>query len=218
MAAKKKAAVADSEEPSKKAKSTKKTPQYISMTTEALQSAALAIQDSLRELVASHKKTPLTFATLADIKSSYVPLHNIYLEHLWGTRGLPEHTLGEIIGPEGIGKTTLAFYLIGKALRNGCPALYLATEGKPMLPERVKRNFSFIRKEADQMLKSVTAAEVFTLASMAEHIEAWADHVRNTVKLPRNVPGIIVVDTWSKLMSDAEAMGYYEDDPEYMDA
>lgn len=215
MAAKKKAT--DSTEKPVKVPKKKAEQLCIELTPEALQDAALAIQSSLNELELSHKKSPLNFATLDDIKASYIPFNNIYLEYLWGTRGLPEHTLGEIIGPEGIGKTTLAFYLIGRALRSGCPALYLGTEGKPMLKDRVKRNFSFIRADADRMLKSVTSAEVYTLPDMYAHIEAWAHHVRDVVKLPKNIPGIIVVDTWSKLMSEAEASGYYLENPTFMD-
>lgn len=206
--------------PAKKAAGRKKkSVEHIAMTPESLKSAALAIQDSLKDLVENHKKSPLTFATLDDIKASYIPFNNIYLEYLWGTRGLVEHTLGEIIGPEGSGKTTFSFYLIGRALNAGSPAaLYLETEEKPMDKDRIKRNFSFVKADANRMLKSVSYAQVHTLAEMCTHVEAWAKHVREVVKLPINIPGIIVVDTWSKLMNEAEAMGYYEEDPDMMDA
>lgn len=179
-----------------------------------LEHALQGLRTSLSEMDARKRKTPVKFCTYAEVRTKFAAFDHLYLEYLWGSRGLPEHTLGEIIGPEGIGKTTLAFWIAGRCIRQGMPVLYLETEGKPMLPERVMRNFSTDRAEARRMLNMVTYAEVHELKTSAKVIEEWAVGLRNTARYPHNIPALVIVDTWCKMMSPAEAEGRLGDGDE----
>jgi len=182
---------------------------------DALEGALASFQATLAELVMTKSKTPLMFKTLDQVRTKFLDIDNLYMENLWGCRGLPEHTIGEIIGTEGTGKTTLAFWLAGRGLRNGMPVLYIETEGKPMLVERAMRNFSSDLATATRLSKLVTYFECCELKQSVEVIEEWARVLREVAQYPRNLPAMVIIDTWGKMMSTAEAAGYFTEIPEY---
>ncbi len=181
----------------------------------ALHAALLSLQEALAANTLAKNKTPLHFQTLADVRSKFIPFDNLMLEYLWGCRGLPQHTIGEIIGPEGIGKTTLALWLAGRGNRGGMPVFYIETEGKPMLLERMIRNFSSNREEANKMARQVTYCECRELKQSVTYIEEWAKVLREDIRYPINLPAMVIIDTWGKMMSAAEAAGYFLSVPEH---
>lgn len=168
-------------------------------------------QTSLQERLVSRHKTPLAFKRMSEVQKHYLFFHNIVLEHLFANRGLVHQTMGEIIGPEGIGKTTLALHLLGTAARALCPCYYISTEQKPQDKLRAMRSISSDRAKAEELTKKVvTFSELHQITEVLDHIEDWAEHLRRDVRYPLHIPLVVVIDTWSKLLSDAEAVGWYE--------
>lgn len=167
-------------------------------------------QSTLAEKLVSRHKTPLAFKRMSEVRKNYLDFHNIVLEELFANRGLVHQTMGEIIGPEGIGKTTLALYLIGIAARALCPCYYISTEQKPQDNLRALRSISSDRQRAEQLSRLITFSELHQITETLDHIEVWADTMRREMRYPMDIPLVVVIDTWSKLLSDAEAAGWYE--------
>lgn len=197
----------------------KKIAQRVANDPSELGDALDAMQVGLSGLVVSRNKTPLSFKRMSDVRREFMRFNNLSLERLFGMCGIPHGTLGEIIGPESSGKTTLCFTLMGLALKYYCPCLYISTENKPPGTERAMRMLSTDPVEAATMLRRITMHETHTLKESVDTMDVWIDYVRNKapIVIPITTPIVVVIDTWSKLMNDAEANGFVEH-PDFMEA
>lgn len=160
----------------------------------------------------ARKKIPTTLMSMSDIRRSFVPIPNFYVQGTFNTYGLQPGTVFEIIGPEGIGKTTLAFTIGGWAMSSGYPFYYLHTEGKLMDANRISRCLHTDKATAQRMLNVMSIDEAYEIRHAVTNIEQWVDAVRNVndITVPMDIPLVVVIDTWSKLMSPGEAMGVYD--------
>jgi len=204
-----------SKTPTKKRKATKPAPSSV-FDLLGGDNVIQASAESLHALRARRKNDPTNFRTLGEIKRNGIPIEHFYLQYFLGLSYLPSRCAIEIIGAEGIGKTTLVNYIIGMAARANVPSHYEETEGKPMMEEQVKRCLSTNREQAERIFARVGFSDVREIRQATKLIDEWVFDMRGRslnnkeCRVPHENPLLVAVDTWSKLMSPGQAAGYFE--------
>jgi hypothetical protein len=143
---------------------------------------------------------------------------------LWNSRGFQSGTIIDIMGGDHLGKTSLKYTIMGWFMRHNCPALDIETENKPMLPDRIRQCLHTDKRMAALMFDNgLTQWQAFDIETMVEQVATYLKLVRTskdiTTRVPKNIPVVIGLDTWSKLLTPAEAealaiYGLGEPDPE----
>jgi RecA/RadA recombinase len=174
-----------------------------------------SIEKVLTSVIGRRKNQTVGFSSLADVREDMLPLNNFYLQWALGMYGIPTGSMVDIIGAEGIGKTTLAFQIMGWAMDAGCPAFYIECENKQLPARRILRALHTDKVRADKMLKRLRRSQVNSLEHLEQEITDYVNAARGNTTLkdakhiPLRVPIVIVVDPWSKLLSADEAVGFY---------
>lgn len=174
-----------------------------------------SIEKVLTSVIGRRKNQTVGFSSLSDVREDMLPLNNFYLQWALGLYGIPTGSLVDIIGAEGIGKTTLAFQIMGWAMDAGCPAFYIECENKQLPARRILRALHTNKARADKMLKRLRRSQVNSLEHLEQEITDYVNAARGNTTLkdakhiPLRVPIVIVVDPWSKLLSADEAVGFY---------
>lgn len=138
-----------------------------------------------------------------------VPIPSLCFQYFIGSRYLPRGRVIEIIGGDGVGKTTLVHTILGWAMLSNYPGCHMETENKPMDEERIKRCYSTDRVVADAMFNAVSRFQEFEITEVARTMLDWAKLIRDTdggAYVPMEYTGIMVLDTFSKLMTPVEAL------------
>lgn len=175
-----------------------------------------SIEQVLTSFTARRKNQTVDFSSIADIRETMLPVGNFYLQWALGFYGIPEGCLIDIIGAEGIGKTTLTFQLLGWAMSAGCPAHYIECEGKQLPTRRVLRALHPDKATAKKMAKRMRKSRVNSLEHLEQEIYDYVNAARGNITLkdaktiPLRVPLVVAVDPWSKLMNPDEAAGFYD--------
>ena len=175
-------------------------------------------KEILHTIGARRKNKNMDFKTMDEIRLQSIPLLNLYVQAHLDTYGIPQHSLIQIIGEEGLGKTSLSLQIAGWAMSVGCPALYIDCESKQMPPHRILRCLSSEPIQAYKMLKALDITRANSLAELEEKLEEWAKVQRGETKgnknkavnVPMDTPILAIIDPWGKLMSNDESVGYAE--------
>lgn len=172
-----------------------------------------SVATKIREASMRRKNRPINLIPLSEVRKSCLPLRHFALQWLTDSFGLRHGTLVEILGSDGIGKSTLANYFLGCGILSGAPALSIECEGKPILPERVQRAMHTNPELAALMVRRISFAQAHSLDQMTDVLDNWVDQWRGGkggVQLPISQPLIALVDPWSKLLSKDEALGFHD--------
>lgn len=164
--------------------------------------------------IASKRKGHTNIDSYENVRKNHLEfVDNIYIQHTLGMKGLPYGTLIEIIGQDGIGKTSLIWTIAGYAMQQNAPFLLVESEGKSMDRERVKRCLSNNPEIAEIMVKKAMRVTAMSILRASEQLEDWVKVQREVVRVPKDIPLVCAVDSFSKLMAPKEASGreYYED-------
>jgi RecA/RadA recombinase len=169
------------------------------------------------ENVASRKKgQSISFKSMAEVQEGFAfPLKHFLLQQAVGQYGIPPQKIIDIIGAEGIGKTTLVMQMLGWAMDVGCPSLYIECESKQIPPARVMRALHPNVMRAYKMLQRLRVEPVNSLDHMWQVMKDFVYVARgtrgdkDTPRIPMHVPIVIAVDPWSKLLNPEEAAGFY---------
>jgi len=164
--------------------------------------------------LASKKKRYSGVTDYASVSKNHLELiDNIYFQHTIGMRGLPNGTLIEIIGQDGIGKTSLVWTLAGFAMSQNSPFFLVESEAKPMDKKRVQRCLSSDIELSQKMIDRVLVSCCTNLLDAVSEIEDWVNTQRKDIGVPMEVPLVCAIDTFSKMMAPKEAEGrsYYQD-------
>jgi RecA/RadA recombinase len=156
--------------------------------------------------MAAKRKTASNVVCLDEVARDFIKFDSILLQSTIGMCGIPNGTLLEIIGQDGVGKSSLLFTIAGQAMAQGSPFFYVETENKLMDEARVKRCLNTDPTVAEKMYSLITSQQCDDIPSMVTAIEDFADSCRNN-GVPMNVPIVCAVDSFSKLMSPTESVG-----------
>lgn len=161
------------------------------------------------------KNRTTSFKSMADVRKNMVHMPDLALQYLFGNYGVPEKALIEVIGGEGVGKSSLCHYIEGWFLKQGCPVYHQECEAKPISASRIQR---IVSEDPVMGRKIVKAIHFDTARSVKESFEKMVDWIKvmrgktpgAKVAIPMHVPLLIVIDPWGKLMSKNEAAGFYD--------
>lgn len=161
------------------------------------------------------KNRTTSFRSMSDVRKNMIHIPDLPIQYALGNYGLPEKALIEVIGGEGVGKSSLCHYIEGRFLVQGCPVYHQECEGKPLDPKRIQRLVSENKATAR---KIVSAIHFDTARSVKESFEKMVDWIKvmrgktagGKVCIPMHVPLLVVIDPWGKLMSKNEAAGFYD--------
>ena len=181
---------------------------------------AKAVQAQMLAIAARRTTNPrpVSFKTADTMRRRMLPLPHFVLQYGLDAWGLPQSGVVELIGWPSCGKTSLTFTLGAHImLTRNAPFLYLSCEGedKQMAPERILRCMSAKPQIAAELLQRIHTERCVTLAQLQPKMHNWAKAQREgfgtkedrVEGLPMDIPLIIAVDPFSRLMSEAEAQG-----------
>lgn len=163
--------------------------------------------------LASKKKRISGVDLYSNASKEHVELtNNILFQEAIGMKGLPHGTLIELIGQDGIGKTSLVWTIAGYAMLQNSPFFLVESEAKPMDKNRVMRCLSDSRSTAKKMLDRVLISKCVSILDAVHEIENWVEVQREVQGVPMDIPLFCAIDTFSKLMAPKEAEGrnFYE--------
>ncbi len=174
----------------------------------------MAVRQALAESASRLKSTPgIMYGALASNTKLIIPILDFCLAWCLNTKGFLSGRSMGIIGADGIGKTSLVYTFFGWAIPYNCPCAIVETEGKPMDADRIRRCLHTNREIAGQMFHTISYMQSFEIVDAVNQIEAWLRLIRNKdypdSYVPDSIPAVIALDTFSKLMAQAEAVGYH---------
>ena len=170
------------------------------------------VQETMLTLASKNKKFS-GVELYEDASKSYLELtDNILFQQAVGMKGIPHGTLVELIGQDGIGKTSLVWTIAGHAMLQNSPFFLVESEAKPMDKTRAMRCLSSSRSLAKRMLDRVLISKCISILDAVDEIENWVKVQREEIGVPKETPLFCAIDTFSKLMAPKEAEGrsFYE--------
>ena len=179
------------------------------------------VQKAQEALISLHsrKKEPRA-VTLGGVdtlpKSGGLAIDPINLQWALGFKEFAPGTILEILGGEAVGKTTFVFTLMGMFMRNAnAPCLFVNTEGsaKRLDNSRMAACLCTDKIKAVKYLNSISFDRGSALKETLENIDEWIKSMRSDkVGIPLEVPLIVAIDTFSKLVppSEARMLGFKE--------
>ncbi len=172
----------------------------------------------LNAILSARKNRPTGFSSLGAIRREFISLPHFYLRWFFGCWGIPQGCLIDVIGAEHIGKTTWGLSFIAWAIDQAKAfGLWIETEEKPLLRTHVWRLMNSTPQKAVIMeQKALILKHAHSLDEMVEVIEEYVGVMRGyktrgkeSVCIPLSQPLVIFIDSLSKLMTPAEAQGFY---------
>lgn len=140
------------------------------------------------------------------------PVPEFPIQYLINAIGFRKHTAMDMLGQEGVGKSTLVMTLLGWFASQNIASLYIETEGKLPMKDRILRSLHPNRETAELFYRhALTITEAFTLEDVYRTIMDYINIMRGTGSkdepnpYPRSHPIVVVLDTFSKLQSLMEA-------------
>lgn len=171
---------------------------------------------ALETVSSARKNQSVSYRSMAEVQDSFAfPFKHFLMQAVTGQYGIPQKKIIDIIGGEGIGKTTLTMQMLGWAMDVGCPALYIECEAKQIQSSRVMRSMHPNIVRAYKMLSRLRVEPVNSLDHMWQTMKDFVYIARgtkgnkDTPRVPMHVPIVIAIDPWSKLLNPDEAKGFY---------
>lgn len=164
------------------------------------------IQDVLERLAMKNKS--FSVRTLDDVEDTFFRMDYSWFPFMQATKtlGLKQQAITEIIGGDGLGKTSLCFSIVGQLLeRYSAYAFYIETERKKMNKERIERCLSTKPGRGKELMKRVSTAFCSDIPGMIDSLESWTEEMRTVV--PKHIPLFVIVDSFSKLQNSRESEG-----------
>lgn len=151
----------------------------------------------------------LTYDALPSNRTRMIPLNDVTLMWLLNSFGLIGGRIVDLIGADGIGKSTFLTFLLGLGVRHNSPGLLVETESKPMDKARALRCLHPNPELAERMWDTICWEQAYELKTAIDLVESWAIATRTPGTpgyVPIDIPIIGAIDTFSKLMAPLEAV------------
>jgi RecA/RadA recombinase len=140
-------------------------------------------------------------------------LEALPLQKVINAYGFRNCSIVDVVGEEGIGKTTLVMNIAGQIARvNNSPTIYLETEGKPLGEDRMLQALSqdprearLLRDNAVAIYQGVDSFQKVYNTMLAALWNARYPSSKDVKGLPMEIPILVVLDTFSKLQGKIEA-------------
>lgn len=163
---------------------------------------------SIRETLA-RAESEVMIAGNPNKKKLVIPVPSFGFRNLIKARGLVSGTVFDIIGADGIGKSTLLHTILGWGLAANGPAAIIESEGKPLDRQRAETALHPDKRIASIFYDSIYREQARELREAVNLIEKWLITVRGPGSCyPKGATAIIGLDSFSKLMSPSEAAGF----------
>lgn len=173
-------------------------------------------QEALISLYARKKNKEVTLSNYVTLpKNNGLSIDPINLQYALGFKEFAPGTILEIIGGDGIGKTTFVFTLMGMFMRNAnAPCLFVNSEGtaKRLDDNRMAACLHTNKEIAFKLLSTISMDRGSALKETLESVDEWVKMMRTKVQVPYDIPLIVAIDTLSKLVppSEARSLGFKE--------
>lgn len=165
--------------------------------------------DSQRILEALHARGQAEgFKLATNIDRPYLPFPKDWIAMQWliGRPGIPLNTVIAVAGEEGLGKSSLVVSMFGEFIKRRMKCLYISTEPKGQDTTWMARLMSDNIEEGHKLLNKLVINDgVYTLKQMETAMKEYVDVVRNELQVPKAVPIVVAVDSYTKLMNPEEA-------------
>lgn len=175
----------------------------------------------IKELSGRTKNRPVGLKSMAELRQEMLPVSHFYLQYLLGSAGLPGRSMIEFIGDKGVGKTTLALQMCGTIMmQTGAYLVYVGCENKDPNFERTVRCLNSWPPYAQALAERAQYFQAFSFTQMWDKLQEVVETLRGerkavvgeskkaeSVSVPMNIPIIVVIDPWSRLMDPEEEVG-----------
>jgi RecA/RadA recombinase len=138
---------------------------------------------------------------------------DLLMHVLFGSKFIRTPGLIQIMAPQSSGKTSLNYTMIGDLVRTNHLCVYFECEEKRFKTSQILRLLSRDKAEAKRLARRFKIIPVNDIAELFERIEKMAPELRKIADSDPSTadkPIWFFVDTWSTLMSKAEAKGRVE--------
>ena len=171
---------------------------------------SLDVQEGMEKILSRRKSRSVDFVSQSQLRHDLMPVPGFYMRWALDLWGLEKQSVLEIIGKDGIGKTSFIYSLFGEFMRAGSPCCVIVGENKPLKRSWAARCLSTDPFTAVRMCDALHVIRASTLDEMHELLETWLQVVRDpkgAAYVPNEVPLVVAVDPWGKIPTKAEAAG-----------
>lgn len=149
-------------------------------------------------------KDSLDFLATDEVNTEVLPLPWPALQFLIGRIGIPVQTFTQIIGPEGVTKSTMAMSMAYHFVRNNIPVLYLLSEPKELQSDWVMRLAGKDPTMAAKIAHKVPRVVASSYVDMDDKARDWVLKMRKDMKVPMDIPLVVIIDSLSHMRTPNE--------------
>lgn len=195
----------------------------LDLLSRTTQDRALELQGQLLKAAARRTTNPrpATFTTADRVQRECIPFSHFVMQYASDCYGYPKTGVVMVVGDTSCGKTTKVLSDAGHImLTRNAPVLYMECEGidKMINQERMQRCMHTNPEIAKRMLANISIESPRSVDMLMPKMLDWAQLQRSGFKaddaaetqvpgLPRDIPLVIIIDPFSRLMSSAESDG-----------
>lgn len=169
-----------------------------------------AMKQALLASPLGSKKNAAGYMSLKDFRPSFIPFGDFIFEALTSIKGWVAGDTYELIGADGVGKSSLVLHWIGNLLRQDVPTYLLLSQNKVHRPEWIRRCLSSDRDEAELLYENMFVDKVFTMVEAIERVDLFCKKMRREFPQFHSKPIGVFIDSFGFLQPPDMAAGYVE--------
>lgn len=173
-------------------------------------SVVSAIRERLLNSSVGSKKLGAGYASLQQLRPSFVPFGDFALEAMTCKRGWISGNCYEIIGSDSAGKSTMVYHMIGNLLKQQIPSYLLLSQNKILTDVWVKRTLSDSVTTSEKLYDAVFADKVYTMVDAIEATDAFCRRIRREFPQLATQPVAVFLDSFGFLQPPDMAAGYVD--------
>ena len=192
----------------------KKTAKKVVKTNISFEMSKRSEGNAVREVLTSSaigsKKIAASYTSLAHLSPSFIPFGDLPMQAITGLRGWIPGTFYEIIGPDGVGKSTMVFHLMGDVMEQGILPYLIQVQNKQLREDWIKRCLSSDPVKAESFYNNLFVDRAFTMSEAIVLVDNFCRRVRKELPHMASRPIGIFLDSFGFLMPPDMAAGVVE--------